>query len=183
MITHDFYFGDSLKNSSIDLSTLVKLANQSNKQAFNTALNRVLRDNTNHTVRATCGTSFPDFIGLLKVIDTDTVSRVVIGARTDRNQSVKSTLDCKLYLPEGILHIVPHWCAYKELRAEEVVNTLVKPLTWNGLLKHTFISDNEKDSWHNQKAISQDLNEAIAELFALNGYPEYSDSDINKMVG
>ena len=43
---------------------------------------------------------------------------------------------------------------------------------------HSFVGTGPK-----QKAISQDLNEAIAELFALNGYTEYSDSDINKMVG
>jgi len=125
----DFFF-DTLDNEGhIHLSDLAAYGQITTPMYFKRALNRCLRNAPCNRIIASDASSHPpDFAKILSILDTDDIGLVVIGRRTDDSDDIKYTLDCQLWLEEGILDVQPHWTAYKEIRAEEIVTTLLKPL-------------------------------------------------------
>ncbi len=169
----DFFF-DTLDNEgNIDLSDLAAYADITTPKYFKRALNRCLRDIPNNRIIASDASTHPaGFAKILSLLDADDIGLTVIGRRTDVNDNVKYTLDCQLLLEEGILHVQPHWTAYKEIRAEEIVTTLLRPLMKKGLFSRTFINDNYESNYHDWQSISELSEiELVSIIFNLAGYP------------
>jgi len=125
------------------------------------------------------GTSHPSFDKLLQSLNADDIGQVLIGRRTDRNSNVKYTLDCQLWLHNGILDVRPHWTAYKEIRAGEIVQTLINPLTKERLLNRTFLNDSDsadRRNWRKASGIPLDLIQAVC---TISGYPLDKESTEN----
>jgi len=169
----DFFF-DALDNEGhIQLSDLAAYGEITTPLYFKRALNRCLRNAPdNRIIASDTSTHPPGFAKILSLLDTDDIGLAVIGRRTDINVDIKYTLDCQLWLEEGILDVQPHWTAYKEIRAEEIVTTLLKPLMKKDLFSYTFINDNYESNHHDWQSISK-LSEVelVSIIFKLAGYP------------
>ncbi len=74
------------------------------------------------------GTSYPSFWSFIDKVDPEQVGFVEIYARQDVNDNVEATLACDIVLVNGVITVKPHWCAYKDIRADEVISTLLVPL-------------------------------------------------------
>lgn len=149
MKTSDFFFGQMYTEDGtpcISLPDLLTHATRVPQQYFARQLNRISRTSKNNLLVVWNETSSPSFDELLFRLDPAAVGMVVIGARTDINRNVPVTLDCSLYLDEGVVNIRPHWCAYKEMRAAEIISTLLSPILLYGLFDRTYLKLNsEKD--------------------------------------
>lgn len=166
----DFYFGNVSDNGkageySLSLNRLNTLAGLGvEKQSFTAQLNRLLTKADCHVI-VNDGTSYPDFHTLINHIESEAISMIELEARTDINESVNATLACNIYLAEGVLHVRPHWCGYKEIRADEIIDTLLVPLFLLNLNSKTVINDREKQK------LATDPAEAVHQIFALSKYP------------
>lgn len=147
-VKKDFFFGDiSLSKNGVykELNDVMDLANEVSGKYFTTQLNRIL-----HAVGGkfilSHDSSCPDFNELLSGMNLNNVGKVEIEQHTDLNPAVPCTLACKLYLDEGVLDIQAQWCAYKQIRAEEIFSSLIAPLHKHKLANKTFLiwSDTEK---------------------------------------
>lgn len=92
---------------------------------------------------------------------------IQIGQRKDVNTNVEATLDCSIFLINGMIRVTSHWCAYKEIRASEIIGTLLNPLFENKLIEKTFI----KIPDNNIETLCKDKDMATKQLVALSGYP------------
>ncbi|SMG62307.1 conserved hypothetical protein [methanotrophic bacterial endosymbiont of Bathymodiolus sp.] len=88
------------------------------------------------------------------------------------NANVEATLDCSITLLNGIVRVTAHWCAYKDVRANEIVTSLLNPLIENNLLTKVFI---KTQGVNENKALSQDKETAKKQLFMLSGYPNATE--------
>lgn len=168
MPVYDFYFGElywreGTNQLAIPLYELLEKARISGAQHFTAQLRRVIKDQ-GHLI-ASDGTSAPPFPQFIQSLDTDQVSLVRIGGRTDVNENT-GTLECTLIFVEGPLHVITHWCAWKELRAYEIISTLLVPLISSGLISRTVISSKGKDC-----LFPRDHSAMVDELFYLAGNP------------
>lgn len=168
----DFYFGNVSKSESgvhsLSLSQLNSLARLGvEKNSFTAQLNRLL-NKVGCNLIVNDGTSYPDFHTLIDHIETDKISMIELEARTDINEAVDATLACNIYLTEGVLNVRPHWCGYKEIRADEIIDTLLVPLFLLKLNSKTVINDGQRQK------LSDDPVKAIHEIFALSKYPRQS---------
>ena len=167
---YDVLFGEVYTRNNINTIQLSNITNASNRlqpRELGLQLNRLLRQN-NGEVEAVDSTSSPDFYLILDKLLQSDVHCIYIGKRTDQNNSVKATLDCSLFLNDGLLKIVPQWCAYKEIRANEIVSSLIEPIFRNALLDRVYI-DYGQNKYEN---LPSSVEEASGELFALSGYPK-----------
>ena len=165
----------------IQLSDLVNVSLDLPKPFFNACIDQHLREHDDHFLRVVDNTSHPDFSSLVEAFPPDMIGRVVVGARGDRNASVKATLFCTLYFPCGLVSVQPHWTAYKDIRAAEIVKTLIKPLRTSGLLERTFLNlEPDSGHWGDIAIDASDMVHLSAILFELSGYDHYSEADIAK---
>jgi len=168
----DFFFktlNRNKKESSLYLSELRDLTEEFPRYFLKKQINRILRDLPNHTLIMTCGTSHPDFLTLLELFNTEDIGQIVISYRTDIDSNVKRTLECTLILDEGVINIRPHWCAYKTMRADEIVTTLLMPTLLFGYENVTYLSHEsgvDKDNFRRE-----DFEVLLMHIFALSGYP------------
>lgn len=112
-------------------------------------------------------TSCPSLYLLLNALPVDKINLVYIGKRTDLNDAVKATIDCTIFFADGILRVSAQWCAYKEIRAREIVDSLVEPLMECGLITRTYVKHDSGDV----ERLSSSKDEAANILFSLSGYP------------
>lgn len=172
----DFFFGEIMSLSKsrehcMGLCEAGDLASKVSATFFTGQLNRLLSLTGSQLVLSD-GTSYPCFQAFLDGIEASQVGLVEIKARTDVNSNVKATLECSLWLTQGIVHVRPHWCAYKPIRADEVVSTLLAPLHRKGLAAKTFIRWSKEET----EVLPGDLRQQVEEIFILSGYP-YSSVD------
>lgn len=137
----DFFFGKTHQGSkgiTLQLSDIETLAEKVSDNFFTAQLNRMLQE---HGGRLTISdeTSLPNFWSLIDKIAIEQVGFVEIYARYDVNDSVNATLACDIVLLNGVLSIKSHWCAYKEIRAGEIVSSLLVPLHLKALQNKTYI--------------------------------------------
>lgn len=173
----DFFFGNINKEQfkniySIGLHQLTDIAEKVDVDYFTKQLNRLLISVGGNLV-VEHGSSMPSFYKLLNKINSSEIGMVEVGARTDINDSVKATLECSLYLENGILNLRPHWCAYKDIRADEIISTLLAPLHENNLISKTFTVWSEGEA----ERFPEDIESQVGCLFSLSGYPYYSTHD------
>lgn len=179
----DFFFGEIYKLSKtqepyIVLSDACDLVDKVGAAFFTAQLNRLLMSMGGHLVLSD-GTSHPCFQAFLAGVQASEIGFVEIQARTDVNNNVKATLECSIWLAQGVIHIRPHWCAYKSIRADEIVSTLLAPLHRKGLVGRTYIRWSSKVT----ETLPNDLREQVEAVFMLSQYPYGSlfDSDRDRM--
>ena len=169
----DFFFGEysaSKGNASIALYYLEQRFTKVEPAFFTRQLNRFLAENGGH-LTVSDGTSRPSFWGLIDSIEPSDVGFVEIYARNDVNNAVTATLACDIVLDNGIVSVVPHWCAYKAIRADEIVSTLLVPLYLKGLHARTYLRWDPKET---TKVLVGDRwchEETLMQVFQLAKYP------------
>lgn len=144
---NDFFFGEiELKKdvAKIELYTVMELTSDVSKDYFTGQLNRILQAVGGNLV-LNHESSCPDFNMLLGNILLHSVGKVEIEKHTDLNPAVPCTLACKIYLEQGVLDVQAQWCAYKQIRAEEIFSTLIAPLHENRLVARTFLNWSEDE--------------------------------------
>ncbi len=137
----DFFFGDVYQGREGKLFHLRSVGARIQKvsKTFLTAqLNRALSEYGGSLI-FTDETSSPNFWELINQIVTEDIGFIEIYARYDVNDSVKATLGCDIILLNGILSVQAHWCAYKEIRTREIIDTLLVPLHLKNLQNKTYI--------------------------------------------
>lgn len=154
----DFFFGEiyQMKNEvEISLDDVIITAKTSPKNYFNDQLKRLV--DCYKSIIMTHETSMPDFDVFMSQLKIDEVGMVVISARTDVNESVGTTLDCTIYFSNGTINVRPHWCGYKETRADEIISTLIAPLIKNGCHERTYVVNSDGE----RSLIDKDFKDAI----------------------
>ena len=135
MSSTDFFFGEKKYLDLNDVNAISKTVTPSH---FTTQLNRYLSQNRG-SMDIYHGTSIPDFYIFLGAIEKGAIGNIRLKARTDQNSAVDATLSCEILLEQGIVEIIPQWCAYKDIRAEEIVSTLLVPLHVSNLQHKTYL--------------------------------------------
>lgn len=179
----DFFFGEyNVKNgqASVYFPTFVeklKAVGPTPRTFISKQLNRFLSVNNNRLL-LTDGTSYPPFNDFLSLIDPDSVGVIDIYARTDVNDAVNATLACDIWMDSGIITVVPHWCAYKDIRAAEVVGTLLCPLHRLGLHSRTRLRKGRGEFLPLTRGDSDaDLTSEVCAVFELAKYPRMFEQD------
>lgn len=149
---NDFFFGNitiAKGVASKSLYDVMDLADHVSGDYFSAQLNRVLVTLGCKFV-LTHDSSCPDLYRLLDKIPFNSIGKVGIERHTDINNSVPCTLGCKVYLDQGFIDIQAHWCAYKDIRAYEIFESLIAPLHQYNLADKTYINDGEEFSKLNE---------------------------------
>lgn len=171
----DFFFGETNQTKDkicqLQLSDVNKLGKIVTPDFFYAQLNRFLLSNNNR-IDLYNGTSYPDFPEFIKYLLPENIGLIQISQRKDVNANVEATLDCSITLLNGIVRVTAHWCAYKDVRANEIVTSLLNPLIENNLLTKVFI---KTPGVNENKALSQDKETAKKQLFMLSGYPNATE--------
>lgn len=180
MSKNDFFFGKICKGKNgpeLSLSDVVEKIERTPVSAsfFTAQLNRFLRIN-NGMATLSGESSCPPFWDFISNLMIDEIGFIHIYARTDLNKSVNATLACDLMLAEGVLSFVSDWCAYKDIRAGEIVSTLLVPLHLLGLQDKTYLRFDEETS---EKLLEDSsLESELSAVFSLAEYPYAMDSKI-----
>jgi hypothetical protein len=154
--------------SKLELNNIVDAARRLKTTGLIAQLNRLLREN-NGSVEAVDYSSNPDFYVILDNLAKSDIHCIYISMRTDQNDSVKATIDCSLFLNDGLLRVTPQWCAYKDARSDEITGGLVEPLFRNNLHDLVYIDHGGNEF----EDFPEDIDEASRALFSLSGYPKY----------
>lgn len=102
-------------------------------------------------------------------VDPEQVGFVEIYARQDVNDSVEATLACDIVLVNGVITVKSHWCAYKDVRAGEVISTLLVPLHLKALQDKAYI---RWDNGETEPLLQDDDHKAELErVFKVSKYP------------
>ncbi|EBA7134422.1 hypothetical protein B7I57_18925 [Salmonella enterica] len=179
MNNNDFFFGLINKNNpETSLQKVVLQSKKVSKKFFTNQLNRCLNWTGGRLVLKD-ETSSPPFRDFIKKISPGAIGLVEISARDDINTNVEATLSCDIYLSKGVVTVEPHWCAYKSMRADEIISTLLVPLHEKGLHDRTFIvsSDGKRERllcFHHS-----DFLDEVMRLFILSRY--YHSMDETKI--
>lgn len=169
MCYDDFFFGKvNVKKPVLNLREVISLSNQVSGEFFTNQINRLLFK-TGGRLTLSDSTSFPPLKDFLDNILTEQTGFVELYARTDVNPTVKATLACDIFFPEGVITIMAHWCAYKTMRADEIISTLLIPLHLKGLHERTYIvfEDGSKE----RLLCDGDIKNEIVKIFMLSHYP------------
>jgi len=137
MSSTDFFFGEKKYLDLDDINDISKTVSPSH---FTAQLNRYLSQN-HGTMNIYHDTSSPDFYTFLGAIEKAAIGNIRLKARTDQNSAVDATLSCEILLEQGVVEIIPQWCAYKDIRAEEIVSTLLVPLHVSNLYLKTYLKN------------------------------------------
>lgn len=170
----DFFFGEINRSDTdikLTLDSVVDKARSTPKKYFKGQIKRLIRDYTN--IVLTHGTSYPDFEELLGQLVGEDIGMIVISSRTDTNQNVKATLDCTLYFKEGMINVRPHWCGYKDIRADEIFSTLIVPLIKNGFHAVTYLTNDENE----RELLEVEFKDVIASVMSLSMYASVLNSE------
>lgn len=169
MYYDDFFFGKvNVKKPVLNLREVISLSNQVSCEFFTNQINRLLFK-TGGRLTLSDGTSFPPLKDFLDSILVEQAGFVELYARTDVNNNVEATLACDIFFPEGVITIMAHWCAYKTMRADEIISTLLIPLHLKGLHERTYIVFGNDDKEH--LLCDGDIESEIINVFKLSKYP------------
>jgi hypothetical protein len=163
----DFFFGEINRSDTdikLTLDSVVDKARSTPKKYFKEQIKRLIRDHTN--IVLTHESSSPDFETLLDQLIAEGIGMIVISSRTDRNENVRATLDCTLYFKEGMINVRPHWCGYKETRADEIFSTLIIPLIKNGFHAITYLMSDENE----RELLDVEFEGVVASVMSLSMY-------------
>ncbi|MDY6928092.1 MAG: hypothetical protein SWN10_13470 [Pseudomonadota bacterium] len=168
----DFFFGEYYTEggASISLRKIEDLAGMVEPDFFARQLNRFLAQHCGQ-VRLTDGTSHPPFWRLIDSIPPSSVGYIEIYARTDINDNVDATLACDIVLENGVVSVVPHWCAYKDIRADEIVSTLLVPLYLKGLHIRTYLRWEDGKTDKLTSGMDWGHEDVLKTIFKLSKYP------------
>lgn len=169
---NDFFFGDyySEGGASIPLRKIEDLADKVEPAFFTRQLNRFVAEHGGH-VRVSDGTSHPPFWKFIDSIQPSSVGYIEIYARTDINDNVDATLACDIVLDTGVVSVVAHWCAYKDIRADEIVSTLLVPLYLKGLHVRTYLRWEDGKTDKLSSGMDWGHEEVLKAVFKLSKYP------------
>ncbi len=171
----DVFFGAE----PIDLFKVNEISETVSKEHFCAQVDRYL-DSNNGKLSIVCEVSAPPFERFINQLDRSQIARIVIKARHDNNDAVKATLECEILLNKGVIVLTTQWCAYKSMRAEEIVNTLLVPIHKLALHKKTFIPFGDE-----LEALieNDDYETEIRAIFSLAEHPEqYSPKYVDILV-
>lgn len=166
MSSTDFFFG---KKKHLDLDDINDISKTVSPSHFTAQLNRYL--SLNHgTMNIYHDTSSPDFYTFLGAIEKTAIGNIRLKARTDQNSAVDATLSCEILLEHGIVEVIPQWCAYKSIRAEEIVSTLLVPLHVSLLFLKTYL----KMPTGKMEPLSHGIlyERELEAVFKFSGYPQ-----------
>ncbi|QQK62627.1 hypothetical protein FJD32_024980 (plasmid) [Shewanella sp. LC6] len=171
MRKRDFFFGEVYEGSggaTLRLSDMEPLARKVSAEFFTAQLDRMLKE---HDGQLTLSdeTSYPSFWSFIDKVDTKQVGYVEIYARQDVNDNVKATLACDIVLVNGVITVKPHWCAYKDIRADEVISTLLVPLHLKALQDKTYIRWDDGETEHLLQ--NDDYQAELENVFSVAKYP------------
>jgi len=173
----DFFFGNAIKKNECNLYNLLDISKRVSANYFNEQLNRVL-ESIGGVLIITDSTSSPSFAEFMNKLSLDSIGKIEIESRNDINTSVDATLACSIWLPNGVCHIRPHWCAYKKNRADEIISTLVVPLYLMGLEKKAYIQLPTNDF----QSFCEGIELSIDSLFLISKYRIYDKSILNSYI-
>lgn len=172
MEKNDFFFGKYYIDdyALLSLYKLEALTKKVEPAFFTRQLNRFVAQHGGY-VRVTDGTSHPSFWPFIDCIEPSSVGFIEIYARTDINNAVKATLACDIVLDSGVVSVLPHWCAYKDIRADEIVSTLLVPLHLKGLHVRTFLRWEDGETERLTSGMDWGAEEELKAVFNLAKYP------------
>ncbi|GGM25821.1 hypothetical protein ACFQDN_22120 [Pseudomonas asuensis] len=164
----DFFFGqfyerDATKETAVILSDVIRKGHLVGSAHLTGQIRRLL--NEQKGIVLTDGSSSPPFDDFINLLEHDQIGYIRISNRTDVNPNLKATLECTLLFVEGPLPVIAHWTAYKELRAWEIVRTLLIPLRRSGLINRTVYMDG-----NDEKTMPADTADQVKLLFRLTGH-------------
>lgn len=187
----DFFFGEiRYLNGTCRLSLhrTIALCERFDKNFVTQQFNRLLKKMDGNIILSD-GTSHPNFDELLNCINTRSIGGIYIEQETTVNDNVKATLSCSLFLAEGIIKVLPHWCAYKQIRADEIITTLLCPLHRENLEAITYLKVTDGEGHKYKKLVhGDDYSREIKDVLELSGYPYFphpkdqSDDQLNEYV-
>lgn len=171
MRKRDFFFGEVYEEgcgATLRLSNMEYLAGKVTAEFFTAQLNRMLKKHDGRLM-ITDGTSHPCFWSFIDKISPEQIGFVEIYACHDVNDNVEATLACDIVLNNGVITVKPHWCAYKEIRADEVVSTLLLPLHLKGLQDKAYV---RWDNGETEPLLRNDHYQAeLEKVFKVSKYP------------
>ncbi|AWB65719.1 hypothetical protein C2869_04360 [Saccharobesus litoralis] len=159
----DFFFGDK---KHLELRSICGLSDTVSDNHFSAQVNRYLAEN-NGKMDIFCKTTHPQFSVLLGKLNREQIGNLKIIAIKDRVPSIKATLTCSILLEQGIINIIPLWCACNKGRAEEIISTLLIPIHLMNLQSRTFLKEGK-----NLVRLDNDLEHEVRSVLALSLYPE-----------
>ncbi|MCH9675019.1 MAG: hypothetical protein K0U93_26490 [Gammaproteobacteria bacterium] len=133
----DFFF-DMPPRGPITLTSLLGAAHTTTANYFNASLERLLDELPGRRLTVLDDSDQPDFATLLEYIDPQTIGRLLIGVRADRNSP--GLIDCQLWLLNGIVCIEPAWCLSNPSRVADLEATLLDPIAKHGLGARTWLN-------------------------------------------
>lgn len=158
MKKNDFFFGEILKSGghfNKPFCDVIELSTQVSAFYFTTQIERVLTALEGEFI-LNCDTSYTEVYRLIEKLNALNIGKVELVRVKYHPPEIPFVLTCKFYLRNGVVSVRSHWCAYKEVRAEELVHTLLAPLFQYNLISKTYISyDGELES------VSNDTEELI----------------------
>lgn len=167
---NDFLLGDITKLHS---HTLIHALSGARPSYPLSQLNRVFAIKPTLTVHE--HSTHPRFEDLLNVIGHDNICKVDIVTHDYEDDSLGKIYGAKLFLENGVIQFLPIWTAYKALRAEEIVTTLLKPLKNAGLGEYVWL-DGATENRLNQYVCDGETDMAfIRRLFAMTNKAEQYD--------
>lgn len=179
---NDIFFGEYKyqEGARVWLSDINQLAGRYESPFFTRQLNRFLAENGRHVVIRDERTG-PNFWGLIDKLEKSSIGAVEIYARTDIAENIDATLACDLIMDDGVVSVVPYWCAYKPLRARELVSTLLLPIFLKGLHEKTYLRLSEQENEPLLNDLSSDFTPAVEKMFKLAKHPSairpYEDNE------
>ena len=189
--TTDFFFGQYGYESGVAVLSMHQVCEaiqpppsvQLSADFVTRQFNRFLAAHNNSCILQD-NTSYPPFWDLLDHLNTESVGRIDIYARADINSAVNATLACDILLDQGVISVVPNWCAYKVIRADEIVSSLLLPIHLKGLHHKALL----RDEHGNFEALIQEPTEEgyldeIKLVLHLAKYPYvYQDDDCSEIL-
>lgn len=168
MTYHDHFFGQVEISSRpseaiLSLYPVVQLAKLVGRDHFTAQLRRLL--SAQGHVALTDGTSAPDFATLLQHLQCDQIGYARLSLRQDISEG--HNLVCTLVFVEGTLEVRAVWTGYKELRAYELVKTLLLPLRHSGLDERTLFQEDRGSL----KRLPKDSESQLLAILSYHGEP------------
>ncbi|MBA1280318.1 hypothetical protein [Stutzerimonas stutzeri] len=152
------------------LSSVLSIAKHDTASAFTAHLARLLASLPERSIVLAGETSNPQLGNLLEKLPRESIDRIVIRARSDVNINVKATLECSLHTAYGIVDVRPDWTAWKPSREEEIITTLLAPLTAHSLLGRLILEVEGRE-----QSLPGNFHEIIKAVLRISGYPYQRD--------
>lgn len=166
MSMSDHFFGKVYRTrdgeADVPLYQAVPLARAAGAAHFTAQIRRLLGQHRYLVI--TDGTSAPEFPRLLQYLQEDQIGLVKLGLREDLSEG--KNLTCSLVFVEGVVEVRACWTGYKELRALELAQTLLRPLWETGLANRTFLQQGDHET-----PLPTDPDEMFHSVMSFHGEP------------